>query len=116
VIETNDIAELKAIILAQQAEITALRAVISGLEARLSLNSTNAHKPPAAAGYAKKPALPKPAGGKVGGQAGHPGKTLELVQQPDTIQQHWPSHCPDCHCPLPQQGCVVSKRQVFDLP
>jgi transposase len=116
VAETNDIAELKAIILAQQEEIAALRAVISSLEARLSLNSTNSHKPPATAGYAKKPALPKPSGGKVGGQTGHPGKTLEMVEKPDSSQQHWPSQCPICQKQLPQQGTIIARRQVFDLP
>ena len=115
-VETNDIAQLKAIILAQQGEITALRTIISGLEARLSLNSTNSHKPPSTAGYGKKPAFPKPPGGKVGGQTGHPGKTLELVAQPDSIQQHWPSQCPLCQKELPQQGTIRARRQVFDLP
>jgi len=85
VVETDEIAQLKALILAQQEEITALKAVIADLTARLTLNSTNSHKPPSSDGLAKKPlikpALPKEAGKKVGGQPGHPGKTLQLCNQ-----------------------------------
>lgn len=115
-VETNDIAELKAIILAQQADIEALKAVIADLQTRLSLNSTNSHKPPSSAGYAKKPAFEKPLGGKVGGQKGHSGKTLQLVAQPDSAQQHWANVCPSCQKQLPQQGTIVARRQIFDLP
>lgn len=115
-VETNDISRLKTLVETLQAENDALRAVIFGLQARLSLNSTNSHKPPSSAGYGKKTAFPKLAGGKVGGQIGHPGKTLELVAQPDSVQQHWPSQCPICHNELTQQGIIVARRQVFDLP
>ena len=122
-VEPNDIGELKALI--QQlmlrveqleAENMALRSENAELRRRLGLTSANSHKPPASAGYAKKPALPKPPGGKVGGQVGHPGKTLDLVSQPDIIIRHEQSQCPDCGLSLTQPGQLVSRRQVFDLP
>lgn len=62
-VETDDIAQLKALILAQQEEIAALKAAIADLTARLAQNSTNSSKPPSSDGLAKKPpikpALPK---------------------------------------------------------
>lgn len=121
-VETNDIAQLKAMILAQQEEITTLRGVIAGLEARLSLNSTNSHKPSSTDGYAKKPlikpALPKQEGRKVGGQLGHTGKTLQIVSHPDAIEQHRATSCPDCGTNLTQPAAeqIVARRQVFELP
>lgn len=115
-VETNDISQLKALVETLQAENDALRAVIFDLQARLSLNSTNSHKPPSSAGYGKKSAFPKPPGGKVGGQIGHSGNTLELTRQPDSVQQHWPSQCPICQKELAQEGVIVARRQVFDLP
>ena len=124
-VETDDITQLKALILAQQDEITALKAVIADLTARLGQNSANSHKPPSSDGLAKKPlsraalikpALPKQAGKKPGGQPGHPGKTLHFVEQPDLIHTHQPTQCHQCGLPLQGPGQVVARRQVFDLP
>lgn len=116
VVETNDISELKAIIQQLMLRVEQLETENIELRRRLGLHSENSHKPPSSAGYAKKPAFEKPAGGKVGGQTGHPGKTLELVAKPDSAQQHWPNQCPNCQKQLPQQGTIVARRQVFDLP
>jgi len=120
VVETDDIAQLKALILAQQEEIVALKAVIDDLTARLAQNSTNSHKPPSSDGLAKmpliKPALAKEAGKKVGGQLGHPGKTLQLVEWPDAVHTHQATQCQQCGLPLQGEGQLVARRQVFDLP
>lgn len=119
-VETNEIPQLKALILAQQEEITALKAVIADLTARLSQNSANSHKPPSSDGLAKKPlikpALPKQVGKKPGGQPGHPGKTLRFVEQPDLIHTHQATQCQQCGLPLQGLGQLVARRQVFDLP
>lgn len=122
-VETLDINELQALVetLLQRIDQleTRLREVDAenkDLKARLALNPTNSDKPPSTAGYAKKPAFPKPPGGKVGAQTGHPGKTLALVAQPDFVQRHWPGQCPICQKELLQQGIIVARRQVFDLP
>jgi transposase len=120
VVETDDIAQLKALILAQQEEIATLKAVIADLMARLAQNSANSNKPPSTDGLAKKPiikpALPKQGGKKVGGQTGHTGNTLHMVETPNLIHTHQATHCHQCGLALDGPGCVVSKRQVFDLP
>lgn len=119
-VETDDITQLKALVLAQQQEIIALKAVIADLTARLAQNSANSSKPPSTDGLAKKPiikpALPKQAGKKVGGQVGHTGHTLQMVESPDLIHTHRATHCHQCGLTLDGIGRVVGKRQVFDLP
>ena len=119
-VATDDIAQLKALILIQQEEITALKAVIADLTARLAQNSANSSKPPSSDGLAKKPiikpALPRQSGKKPGGQTGHKGNTLHMVETPDLIYTHQATHCHQCGLTLDGPGRVVSKRQVFDLP
>lgn len=113
-------AQQQALIQAQQAEIEALKLQIAQLQAQLAQNSANSHKPPSSDGPAKKPplkpALTKQPGKKQGGQPGHPGRTLQLVQEPDTIIEHGPTHCPQCEATLTGPAQVVAHRQVFDLP
>lgn len=126
-VKTNDIEQLKALIYSLRAEVERLMARVKELEvenaelrARLAQNSANSHKPPATDGYHKKPlikpALPKTPGKKPGGQAGHPGKTLQMVETPDAIQRHQATHCQQCGLRLTGEGQVVARRQVFDLP
>jgi Family of unknown function (DUF6444) len=57
------------------------------LEARLNQNSQNSSKPPSTDVFCnekpKPKGLHKSSGKKAGGQKGHPGKTLEMVENPD---------------------------------
>lgn len=126
-VESYDITELKALIaslqklvVTLQAENTALKATIAQLQAKLAQNSGNSHKPPASDGFAKqsiRPALPKESTKKIGGQPGHPGKTLEMVNRPDTIIEHRLTHCRQCGQDLIQAPSTqLQRRQVFDLP
>lgn len=119
-VETTDITELKALILSLQAENTTLKATIAQLQARLNQNSTNSRKPPATDGLAKKavikPAFNNQTDRKVGGQKGHPGKTLRFVELPHTICQHCPDHCQECGLLLTDTPTLIEGRQVFDLP
>lgn len=60
--------------------------------------------------------LRKKTGMKVGGQPGHPGRTLMRVAQPDEVITHIPVVCRACGKSLERAratGCV--RRQVFDL-
>jgi transposase len=53
----------------------------------------------------------------VGGQAGHPGQTRHLVEQPDQIIYHRVEQCRRCQASLEDSELVsTQKRQVIDLP
>lgn len=52
-----------------------------------------------------------------GGQMGHKGTTLEMVSEPDSIEEHQPLFCTRCGKDLSGvEGSVVEVRQVFDIP
>ena len=86
------------------------------LESRLSSNSNNSSKPPSSDGYKKKPAFPKKAKGKKGGQKDHNGSTLHQVAHPDKIVKCIPDKCSCGHEFLQSELTLAEKRQVFDLP
>lgn len=93
-----------------------LEAKVKELETRLNQDSNNSHRPPSSEGLRKKPALPRKKGKKQGGQTGHKGKTLKMVETPENEQPHGPARC-SCGCDLtdvPKQ--TIERRQVFDLP
>lgn len=110
---------------AQAAQITAQEQVIATLSARVkelddqrTTNSRNSSKPPSSDGYARPPrSLRQPSGKKPGGQPGHVGHALPMVDQPDQILVHRPAVCGQCQHPLadvPAQR--YARRQVVDLP
>jgi transposase len=97
-----------------------LQQQLQQLSARLALSSRNSSKPPASDGYAKPaPKSLRPKGErKSGGQAGHPGHTLQPVPRPDHSVPHPLTHCP-CGCGGDLRGeprLRLERRQVFDLP
>jgi len=112
--------EKDALIEALWARLAEQDARIKELEWRVGLNSSNSGKPPASDGYKKKPRstnLRERTGKKPGGQAGHEGKNLGQVENPDQVVDHWPSACAGCGARLglePAPG--YRRRQVFDLP
>ena len=101
-----------------EAENLALRTENAELRSRLGLNSQNSSKPPSSDGLAKKPALPKVGGGKVGGQKGHVGHTLERVATPDAIVLHHAEVCSCCGRVFDGSELCheLGSRQVFDMP
>lgn len=101
-----------------ESENVALRAENADLRSRLNLNSKNSHKPPSSDGLSKKPGLPKNSPKKSGGQFGHKGKTLKMVDQPDKVVLHHAPSCPYCTKVFSASDVVFveQKRQVFDIP
>ena len=104
--------ELEKTVAAQGAEIQKLRD-------QLAKNSRNSSKPPGSDGLRKARTrnLRKKTGRRSGGQKGHKGQTLDLVEQPDQVQVHPALRCPDCATDLRSVGqCELERRQVFDIP
>ena len=97
-----------------------LRAENVELRGQLGQNSRNSSKPPSSDSPFAKPAprtLRRKSGRKPGGQPGHPGSTLALVDKPDERLRHEPGPCTGCGADLadaPEVG--MERRQVFDLP
>jgi transposase len=101
--------------------IATLTARIAELERQLGLNSGNSGKPPSSDGMKKQPprtrSLREASGRTIGGQRGHPGKTLCCTDEPDAIINHFPKTCGGCGAALDQmQTKDFRSRQVFDLP
>lgn len=110
---------VEAVILLFEQTFFELSERLRQVEDRLSKNSGNSGKPPSSDGY-EKPA-PKSrrrrSGKKSGGQPGHEGHTLRMVEKPDEIVVHPVEACVHCRKSLKDvQASAVEKRQVLDLP
>lgn len=125
-LEQLDKEALVAIILMLQQQVRELQHMVAEqaveiqrLRDELTKNSRNSGKPPSSDGL-KKPRprnLRRKTGRRSGGQAGHPGHTLEMVEQPQHVQVHPVRVCPHCATDLePVQPCGRERRQVFDVP
>jgi len=111
---------LSARVAALEAESEALRRENQELRARLGSNSGNSSKPPSSDGPDVRP-HPKSqraaTGRQSGGQPGHEGHTLRLVEEPDEVQVHTPACCQACGGSLEQAPVVRrERRQVVDIP
>jgi len=100
-------------------QVKILEARIKELEERLAQNSRNSSKPPSTDGFQK----PRPqslriqTGRKPGGQDGHQGHTLKMVDNPDHVEIH--KVAGQCRCGSQLSDLPVSgyeRRQVFDVP
>ena len=103
------------------ATIAKLEERVKSLEERLNKNSRNSSKPPSTDDYASKKPKPKSrrlkSGKKVGGQKGHPGTTLRMVDNPDEIRIIEVDQCSNCHTSLEDEEVKdYEKRQTFDIP
>lgn len=109
--------QLQALVAEQQARIQQLEARVAELERRLGQNSRNSHKPPSSDGLARRTVSSRePSGRKPGGQPGHEGTTLRMVEQPDRVKPHVPPVCPGCGRALAGlTGTVCERRQVIEL-
>jgi len=84
------------IIAKQTEDITELKERIKALEDRLSKNSTNSSKPPSTDWPTKKRSLRGKSNRFPGGQKGHKGHNLKMVDSPDSIRVHRVSTCNGC--------------------
>ena len=101
----------------QGEDIADLKKRIKALEDRLSQNSTNSSRPPSSDWPTKKRSLRKKTGRSPGGQKGHRGHNLKMVDHPDSINVISISSCSGCGRSLKEIGPDgYRKRQVFDLP
>ena len=94
--------------------VTALEAENAALRVRLLTNSRNSGKPPSSDGPGVKPhpkSQRKPTGRKPGGQPGHAGHTLRMVDKPDEVQVHAPSCCKACGQSLEQIPATRGTRR-----
>jgi transposase len=88
------------------------------VEGQLAKDSHNSSKPPSSDGLLRKRVSPRRRSEKKsGGQPGHAGHTLKLVETPDEVVRHRPAVCQHCQRPLDEvAGRVKERRQVHDLP
>lgn len=96
-----------------------LQAQVQTLQEQVAKDSHNSHKPPSSDGLAKpKPKSLRPKSDRpTGGQPGHPGHTLRMVEKPDRTVPHRVERCSGCGRSLAgQKPDRVERRQVHDLP
>jgi transposase len=111
--------ELVELVAALREQNERLQARVAELEARLGMNSRNSHMPPSSDGPAKPApkSLRGKSGRKPGGQPGHPGQALTLVDDPDETILHVPDCCAGCGAGLADRPVTRTvRRQVRDLP
>ena len=101
------------------AAVERLEERVSELEQKLAKNSHNSSKPPSSDGFLKPnpQSLRKPSNRKSGGQPGHEGTTLKMVEEPDQVQLHRVQSRCECGCCLEKEPIIgYERRQVFDIP
>lgn len=102
-----------------ESKLQKLEARIKELEDQISKNSRNSSKPPSTDEF-DKPAPKsrrKKSGRKAGGQKGHEGANLKMVESPDEEKLHEVEVCDCCRKSLRRQKPdSIERRQIYDLP
>jgi len=116
--ENRTLKALVAQLLPLQEQLAQAHARIKDLEDRLAQDSRTSSKPPSSDGLARLPrSSRRPSGKRPGGQAGHAGHTLAMVEPPDSVVRHRPKVCSQCCADLSTvPGSVAERRQVLDVP
>lgn len=116
--ENRSLKALIAELLPLKEHLAQANARIKELEATLAKDSRTSSKPPSSDGLARLPrSSRRPSDKRPGGQAGHPGHTLAMVEQPDEVVRHRPTVCRQCQEDLGAVvGMVAERRQILDVP
>ncbi len=116
--ENRILKALVAELLPLKEQLAQAQARIKELEDRLAKDSRTSSKPPSSDGLARLPRRSRrPSGKRPGGQAGHAGHTLALVEPPDEVVRHRPQVCSQCSADLRDvPGIIAERRQVLDIP
>lgn len=95
-----------------------LEAEVKDLQGQLRKDSRNSSKPPSGDGFGKRTrSLRPPSERRSGGQAGHPGQTLEWRSDPDVVERHPVTLCSTCGVSLATVPVEeVLARQILDIP
>jgi transposase len=109
-------AQRDALIEALHQRVADLEKQVKDLQGRLGANASNSSLPPSAnPPQAAPPVVKKPTGRKTGGQPGHQGH--QRLRLPRERVQHVvaliPTHCEDCHAPLPVQPSTSDPAPVW---
>ena len=92
--ELSQIVEKQSQIIAKQNKtISDLDARLKKLEKQSNKTSQNSSLPPSTDGFKKTKSLRQPSNKKTGGQVGHKGSTLKMVEDPDLVVTHHPQTC-----------------------
>lgn len=107
------------VVMLLQDHLDELNQRVKKLEDQVSKQSQNSSKPPSSDGLAKPKtrSLRRSEGRQAGGQPGHEGHTLKLVDNPEQLEIHQVTACP--HCTTDLAGVTAHeyvRRQVFDVP
>jgi transposase len=104
-------------------EIAELRSLVQKLEATIALlkggtnSRTSSTAPSSDLGRSNKISLRTPSGKKSGGQIGHVGGTLQMVDTPNEIKDHHPVVCGCCGESLDKEESICfTRRQIVDIP
>src|SRR6266571_381223 len=116
--ENRSLKALVAELLPLKEQLAQANARIKELEDTVAKDSRTSSKPPSSDGLGRLPRRSRrPSGKRPGGQAGHAGHTLAMVEQPDEVVCHRPEVCRQCHQHLSAvPGIVTERRQVLDVP
>ena len=102
-----------------QNQVAELQKEVQILKDQLAKNSRNSSKPPSSDGLKKpSPKSLRPRGkNNPGGQKGHSGSTLKMVDNPNHCVVHSVKQCQKCgRCLADETPIDIEKRQVFDIP
>jgi transposase len=110
--------EVRAYIVALEARVTALEAMVQTLQEQLNQTSRNSSRPPSS----DPPSTPRPkrprSKRRRGGQPGHPGQTRTLIplEDVDKVVSLKPDQCQGCQAPLSGDDPSPFRHHVIEIP